>query len=38
MKLSFKFKPKLNVQQLNIVNELSFHTTALYNIVILKFF
>ena len=33
MKLSFKFKPKLTELQLNIVEELSFHTTKLYNIV-----
>ena len=32
MKLCFKFKPVLNELQLNIINELSFHTTALYNI------
>ena len=32
MKLSFKFKPVLNELQLNIINELSFHTTSLYNI------
>lgn len=33
MKLSFKFKPKLNDEQLKIIEELSFHTTKLYNIV-----
>ena len=33
MKLSFKFKPKLTKLQLNIIEELSFHTTKLYNIV-----
>ncbi|WP_142415011.1 RNA-guided endonuclease InsQ/TnpB family protein [Hathewaya massiliensis] len=33
MKLSFKFKPSLTVEQLNIIEELSFHTTKLYNIV-----
>ena len=33
MKLSFKFKPKLTELQLNIIEELSFHTTKLYNIV-----
>ena len=33
MKLSFKFKPNLTVEQLNIIEELSFHTTKLYNIV-----
>ena len=38
MKLCFKFKPVLNELQLNIINELSFYITALYNIVILKFF
>lgn len=32
MKLSFKFKPVFNELQLNIINELSFHTTSLYNI------
>lgn len=32
MKLSFKFKPKLTELQLNIIEELSFHTTKLYNI------
>lgn len=32
MKLSFKFNPKLNNLQNNIINELSFHTTKLYNI------
>lgn len=32
MKLSFKFNPKLNSLQNNIINELSFHTTKLYNI------
>ena len=32
MKLSFKFNPKFNDLQNNIVNELSFHTTKLYNI------
>ena len=32
MKLAFKFKPKLNELQVNIINELSFHTTKLYNI------
>lgn len=32
MKLSFKFKPNLSVEQLNIIEELSFHTTKLYNI------
>lgn len=33
MKLSFKFKPKLTELQLNIIEELSFHTTQLYNTV-----
>lgn len=33
MKLAFKFKPNLSTLQLNIINELSFHTTKLYNIV-----
>jgi len=33
MKLSFKFKPNVNEQQLEIIEELSFHTTKLYNIV-----
>lgn len=33
MKLSFKYKPKLNEKQLQIIEELSFHTTKLYNIV-----
>ncbi|SHK41121.1 RNA-guided endonuclease InsQ/TnpB family protein [Tepidibacter formicigenes] len=33
MKLSFKFKPSFTVKQLNIIEELSFHTTKLYNIV-----
>ena len=33
MKLSFKFKSKLTELQLNIIEELSFHTTKLYNIV-----
>ena len=32
MKLSFKFNPKLNNLQNNIINELSFHTTKLYNV------
>lgn len=32
MKLSFKFYPKFNQQQLNIIEELSYHTTKLYNI------
>lgn len=33
MKLSFKFKPKFNAKQLEIIEELSYHTTKLYNIV-----
>jgi len=33
VKLSFKFKPKLTELQLNIIKELSFHTTKLYNTV-----
>jgi len=33
VKLSFKFKLKLTELQLNIIEELSFHTTKLYNIV-----
>ena len=32
MKLSFKFNPKLNNTQKSIIEELSFHTTKLYNI------
>ena len=32
MKLSFKFNLKLNKLQNDIINELSFHTTKLYNI------
>ena len=32
MKLSFKFNPKLNNMQKSIIEELSFHTTKLYNI------
>lgn len=31
MKLSFKFKPTLNELQFNIIEELSFHTSKLYN-------
>jgi len=33
MKLSFKFKPNFTVEQLSIIEELSYHTTKLYNIV-----
>jgi len=32
VKLSFKFYPQLNNSQLTIIEELSFHTTKLYNI------
>ena len=30
MKLSFKFKPSISKKQLEIVEELSYHTTKLY--------
>ena len=33
MKLSFKFKPSINNKQLEIIEELSYHTTKLYNII-----
>lgn len=33
MKLSFKFKPRINNKQLEIIEELSYHTTKLYNII-----
>ena len=33
MKLSFKFKPNINSKQLKIIEELSYHTTKLYNII-----
>ena len=33
MKLAFKYKTKLTELQKNIIEELSFHTTKLYNIV-----
>ena len=33
IKLSFKYYPKLNRLQQNIIEELSFHTTKLYNII-----
>ena len=33
MKLSFKFKPSIGKKQLEIVEELSYHTTKLYNII-----
>ena len=33
MKLCFKFKPQINSKQLEIIEELSYHTTKLYNIV-----
>ena len=32
MRLSFKYYPKLNSEQLAIISELSFHTSKLYNI------
>jgi IS605 OrfB family transposase len=32
MKLSFKFKPNFTVEQLKIIEELSYHTTKLYNV------
>ncbi|SHK41961.1 RNA-guided endonuclease InsQ/TnpB family protein [Tepidibacter formicigenes] len=32
MKLSFKFKPSFTVEQLKIIEELSYHTTKLYNV------
>jgi len=32
LKLSFKFRPKFTEQQLAIIEELSFHTTKIYNI------
>jgi IS605 OrfB family transposase len=32
MKLTFKFKPKLTQKQLSVIEELSFHTTKLFNI------
>ncbi|KYH26854.1 putative transposase [Clostridium tepidiprofundi DSM 19306] len=32
MKLSFKFKPSFTAEQLKIVEELSYHTTKLYNV------
>jgi len=32
MKLSFKYYPVLNELQTSIIEELSFHTTKLYNI------
>jgi putative transposase len=31
MKLSFKFKPRLTQEQIKIIEELSFHTTKMYN-------
>jgi putative transposase len=31
MKLSFKYKPKFDSKQLTIIEELSFHTTKIYN-------
>ena len=33
MKLSFKYSTKLNEKQIDIIEELSYHTTKLYNIV-----
>lgn len=33
MKLSFKFKPIISKKQLEIIEELSYHTTKLYNII-----
>ena len=33
MKLSFKFKPQINSKQIEIIEELSYHTTKLYNII-----
>lgn len=33
MKLAFKFKPSFTVEQLSIIEEISYHTTKLYNIV-----
>lgn len=33
MKLSFKFKPQITSKQLEIIEELSYHTTKLYNII-----
>ncbi|WP_454055237.1 RNA-guided endonuclease InsQ/TnpB family protein [Clostridium sp. Marseille-Q7071] len=33
MKLSFKFKPNINNKQLEIIEELSYHTTKLYNVI-----
>ena len=33
MKLSFKFKPNISKKQLEIIEELSYHTTKLYNII-----
>ena len=32
LKLSLKFKPELSAQQISIIEDLSFHTTKLYNI------
>ena len=34
MKLSFKYSTKLNEKQIDIIEELSYHTTKLYNIVL----
>ncbi|MBO0541875.1 transposase [Clostridium botulinum] len=33
MKLSFKFRPNIDPKQLEIIEELSYHTTKLYNII-----
>ncbi|MDY5912839.1 MAG: transposase [Inconstantimicrobium porci] len=33
MKLCFKFKPQINSKQLEIIEELSYHTTKLYDII-----
>ncbi|WP_061996407.1 RNA-guided endonuclease TnpB family protein [Clostridium sp. ATCC 25772] len=33
MKLSFKFRPNVSSKQLEIIEELSYHTTKLYNII-----
>ena len=33
LKLSFKFKSQINSKQLEIIEELSYHTTKLYNII-----
>lgn len=33
MKLSFKFRPNINAKQLEIIEEISYHTTKMYNII-----